>query len=367
MRRSDEYYMKMALALAVKAKGLTSPNPMVGAVVVKRGRVVGEGYHKRAGSDHAEVIALKKSAGRAAGATLYVNLEPCAHYGKTPPCVDRVINSGIKRVVTGMIDPNPLTRGKGSLILRRAGIDVKNGVLPEESKRLNEAFITYITEKRPFVTVKAAESIDGKIATRKGDSRWISSEKSRRMVHAMRSEADAVMVGVNTVVADDPLLTSRMNGSARRQPLRIIVDARLSAPLSSKVFSKKLAGNTIVATTRYASRNKMNALEKKGVELLTFNGSGRRVDLKKLLKALSARGVINLLVEGGGTLISSLLNEGLVDKVLFFIAPKIIGGSSAVTAVEGAGAAKVKDAIKIESISVERAGEDILLSGYVRR
>jgi diaminohydroxyphosphoribosylaminopyrimidine deaminase/5-amino-6-(5-phosphoribosylamino)uracil reductase len=356
---ADEKYMREAIALAKKAEGLTNPNPAVGAVVVKGGKIVGKGYHKRCGLPHAEVNALGQAGARARGATLYVTLEPCDHYGRTPPCTEAVIRSGIKRVVAAMEDPNPITRGRGIRKLRAAGISSTVGVLAEEAASLNKPFITFMNKKRPYVTVKIAESLDGKIATRTGDSKWITSDDSRAYVQKLRYKADAVMVGVNTVIKDDPMLLSRMSGY--RQPARVIIDSRLTTPLNAKIFSSVKASPVIIATTRKASSRKAAAYAAKGAVVVFAGSKGDRVGLKDLLKKLGGMGIIDLLVEGGGELVSSLLEEKLIDRFLFFIAPKIVGGRDAVTSVEGRGIEKMKDALDLRYVTIRRFAKDILI------
>lgn len=359
--------MALALRLAKKGLGHTSPNPVVGAVIVKNQKIIGGGYHKRAGFDHAEVTAIKNSGRNAKGATLYVNLEPCNHFGRTPPCSDMIIRSGIKKVVAAMRDPNPLNNGRGFARLRKAGIKVINGVLEDEAKRLNGAFIKYITKKTPFIIVKAAQSLDGKIATNTGDSKWISCEESRRYVHRLRSQVDAVMVGAETVIRDDPLLTSRVKsvaGKKNKQPVKIVVDSELKIPVKSRIFSKDSPAKTIIATTKKAPKDKIGRFKKIGAEVLVLKEKSGLVDLKQLMKELGKREITSVLVEGGGELIGSLVDEKLADKFLFFIAPKIIGGRGAVTSVQGQGIVKIKDAFRLKDVQLKKIGTDFLISGY---
>ncbi|MCX5668361.1 MAG: bifunctional diaminohydroxyphosphoribosylaminopyrimidine deaminase/5-amino-6-(5-phosphoribosylamino)uracil reductase RibD [Candidatus Omnitrophica bacterium] len=339
-----EKYMRLAIELAKKAEGMTSPNPMVGAVIVKNRRIVGRGYHKRAGLPHAEINALHQAGAKAKGATLYVTLEPCVHFGRTPPCAAAVIKSGIERVVIAMTDPNPVNNGSGIRKLKKHGIKTKVGLLAEDATAMNRPYIKFITKKIPFVTVKVAQSLDGKIATRTGDSKWISGDDSRRYVHELRRIADAVMVGANTVRRDDPLLLSRL--SRGKQPVRVIVSGRSAIPHQAKVFSDPHKAPVIVVKPA--------------------GGRGEKVDLKKLLKALAKMGITNILVEGGGELIAGLVKENLVDRFLIFIAPKIIGGRDAKTAVEGSGTALIKDALKLKNMSVRRFREDILIEAEVQ-
>ncbi len=345
MRKEDKKYISGAIALASAAKGRTNPNPCVGAVVVKAGRIVGKGYHRHAGGPHAEVYALKQAGKRARGATLYVSLEPCRHYGKTPPCVDMIKEYGIRRVVAAMKDPNPLNNGKGLAALRRSGIKAESGIMREEARELNRPFIKYMEEKMPFVIVKAAQTLDGKIATRTGDSKWVSNEVSRRFAHKLRSEADAVIVGANTVVRDDPLLTARIRGGKVKQPLRVVLAGRKGIPEASRVLHSK-GGEALV--------------------IMPDKKTGK-VDLKGLLRKLAGRGVMSVLIEGGGEAIASAFRQKVVDKVYFFIAPKISGGREAKTSVEGEGIAKMKDSIGISGIKLHDMDGDILIEGYVRR
>lgn len=323
-----EKYMRLAIKLAKKAEGMTSPNPIVGAVIVKNNKIIGTGYHKKCGLPHAEINALREAGPKAKGADLYVTLEPCDHYGRTPPCTGAIIASGIKKVVIAVKDPNPINNGRGVKKLRRNGIRVESGVLAEEAAAMNKPYIKFITKGLPYITIKVAQSLDGKIATRTGDSKWISSEDSRRYVHMLRGKVDAVMVGAKTILKDDPALLS--NSSKNKQPMRIIVAGKTKIPRSAKVFSTIDRSPVIVA--------------------------------KSLKEALSQKNVTSILVEGGGELIASLLEKGLVDKILIFIAPRIIGGRSAKTAVEGTGVAYIKDAINFKKISIRRFKKDILIA-----
>jgi diaminohydroxyphosphoribosylaminopyrimidine deaminase / 5-amino-6-(5-phosphoribosylamino)uracil reductase len=361
----DERYMRLALKLARKGLGRTSPNPMVGAVVVKGNTIVGRGYHRRAGEPHAEILALRQAGKKAHGAALYLNLEPCDHFGRTPPCTRAVLNAGIKRVVSGMKDPNPLVSGRGFRRLRKAGVQVDVGVLEEECRELNAPFCTFITRKRPFVTLKAAASLDGKVATRSGDSRWISSEVSRNYVHRLRQAMDAVAVGIGSVLKDDPLLTARLPGRKKtRQPLRIVVDSRLRIPLHSQLVRTAGQYPTLVVTTPAAplSRRKRLAAANVGVAVIPKDARGH-VSLRGLMKELARRGVVSLLLEGGSTLNASALKERVVDRLLFFLAPKIIGGQRAPGVIGGNGALRIKDAEPVEILKVGRMGPDILIEG----
>lgn len=353
--------MKLAKNLALKAKGQTHPNPLVGAVVVKHGRIIGRGYHKKAGLAHAEVIALDQAGKRAQGASLYVTLEPCAHFGRTPPCVLKIIKSGIKEAVIGMLDPNPLNNGKGIEILKANKIKVSAGVLEKELQKINQVFIKYITKRLPFVTVKAAESLDGKIATRTGDSKWITSDKSRSFAHKLRDNYDAIMVGVNTVLRDNPKLDLWFS---KKQPVKIIVDSRLSTPQQANIFSK---GEVIIITlaTRPGQETENRKILAEKARILEVKEKEGEINLKDMMKKLASLEITNILVEGGGTLNGALFDEKLVDKFIFFISPKIIGGKEAITSVMGRGVSQVEKAVKLKELKLKRIGEDILIEGSV--
>jgi diaminohydroxyphosphoribosylaminopyrimidine deaminase/5-amino-6-(5-phosphoribosylamino)uracil reductase len=363
MKKTQEYYMNLALKLALKGKGKTSPNPLVGALVVKNGRIVGRGFHGQAGLSHAEVIALDEAQDLAEGATLYVTLEPCCHFGRTPPCVARVIKSGVKEVIVGMIDPNPLNNGKGIEILKQNKIKVKVGFLEDKLKRLNEAFIKYITRKIPLITVKVAESLDGRIATRTGDSKWITSDKSRSFAHRLRADFDAVMVGVNTVLRDNPKLDVWFS---KKHPVKIVVDSQLSIPEKANIFSA--SSSVIIATlaTRSGQETENRAILAHKAKILEIKEKAGQVNLKDLMKKLAGMGITSVLVEGGGMLIGSLFDEGLVDKMMFFISPKIIGGKEAISSVMGQGVARIEKAAKLKNVSLRRFGEDFLIEGYIK-
>lgn len=363
----DEQFMREALGLAAQARGRTSPNPMVGSVVVKEGRVIGRGYHVRAGASHGEVMALEDAGADAKGATLYVTLEPCCHYGRTPPCTKTIIAAGIRRVVAGMRDPNPLVSGRGLDELRQAGLEITLPVLEAEAAALNEVFVKYITTKRPFVLLKVASSLDGKIATVTGESRWITNERSRLLVHQLRDQVDAIMVGINTVLRDDPLLTTRLPGGGGHDPLRIIVDSRLRLPHEARVLTASMSASTFIATTPEAPAEKRRQLEASGAKILVVEGSGPGVPLGPLMDQLGALQVTSILLEGGGELHSSALRAGIVDKVLFFIAPKILGGRTAPPAIGGEGFARLEEAVTLERMQIKPLDSDLLIEGYVRR
>ncbi len=359
----DAIHMQRALDLAAKALGRTSPNPAVGAVIVRDGQVIGEGFHRRAGLPHGEIEALRRVHGSAEGATLYVNLEPCSHHGRTPPCADAVIRAGFKRVVVGMVDPNPLVRGRGIRRLRRAGIEVQAGVLRERCERINEDFAMLIQQGRPLVTLKLAASLDGRIATASGDSQWISGELSRRLVHEMRNRVDAIMVGATTVRTDDPQLTCRLRGG--RDPLRIVVDGRLSIAPTARVCTQESTAKTLVVTTEAQVKSqKQKAFAQHGVEVLGFPGNRGQVQLLPVLHELGRRGLKSVMIEGGGHLAAAALKEGVVDKVLFFYGPKLLGGEGR-PMVGPLGIDRVAAGLKLHTIELHRLQDDVLVTGYI--
>ena len=346
--------MKRALKLA--RRGKTSPNPMVGAVVVREGRIVGEGFHPKAGEPHAEVFALNQAGELARGADLYVTLEPCCHQGRTPPCTDAVIQSRVRRVFAAMQDPNSEVGGKGFEILRRAGIEVQAGLMESEARELNEAYIKRVTTGLPFVLWKTAMTLDGKIATRTGDSRWVTGESARRYVHKLRAEADAVMVGIGTVLADDPQLTAR---EGAKNPIRVVVDSQGRTPVDAKVVNGEAP--TIIIMGRKACEEKLDELWAAGVRILCVQDVEGGVDLRYSMAELGKMGINRILFEGGGELAASMLAEGLVDKGLVFIAPKIVGGRDAKTPVEGKGVELMSQALAVSELKVRRFGDDIAL------
>ncbi len=359
--------MEQALSLAKLALGQASPNPAVGAVVVKEGVVAGQGYTQPPGSHHAEVLALKQAGEQARGGVMYVTLEPCCHQGRTPPCTGAIISAGIREVHMAMLDPNPLVSGRGRNELQKAGIKTYLGEHEEEAKEINEAYTKFITSGIPFVTAKFAVSLDGKIATRKGDSRWISAREARKYVHCLRYTTDAIMAGVNTMLADDPHLTTRCSGgrggTARKQPLRVIVDGEGRTPLTARVFNEP--GKTLLALGRMATPEEKAAFAQAGGEILELPTAEGLVDLEGLLRALGEREITSVLVEGGGILLGSLFDRRLVDKVIAFTAPIIIGGAEAKTAVAGKGVDRVADSFRLERLRVEKLGDDLMVSGYV--
>jgi diaminohydroxyphosphoribosylaminopyrimidine deaminase/5-amino-6-(5-phosphoribosylamino)uracil reductase len=340
---------------------------MVGAVIVKGGSIIGQGFHQAYGGPHAEVNALARAGRAARGADLYVNLEPCCHYGKTPPCVPALLEHGLRRVYVGMADPNPAVRGRGIAALRRAGVTVEVGLLEQECRRLNEQFIKFITTGMPFVMLKAALTLDGKIATATGDSRWITGPEARRHVHGLRSRVDAVMVGIGTVVADDPLLTVRLTKKAGRSPRRIIIDPGLRIPRASRLLRTSREADIIIATDRAGlDTPRARAIRKTGAELLGLPLAKGRIDFKELLRALAARNIASILIEGGAETNAAALEAGAVDKIIFYYAPRLIGSQNALSVINGRGPAKIADALRIENISIRAIKEDFVLEGYLR-
>lgn len=365
MRVTDEDYMREALRIARYAEGRTSPNPLVGAVIVRDGRIIAEGWHRKAGTPHAEIHALRMAGDLARGATLYVTLEPCSHYGRTGPCAKAVAEAGIARVVVAMQDPNPKVAGRGMEMLRAAGVEVRCGVLAAEAARLNEVFLHWITTGLPFVALKTAMTLDGKIATHTGDSQWITGEASRLRVHELRDRYDAILVGIGTVLHDDPSLTTRLPDRQGKHPLRIVLDSMARTPRAAKLLTDG-AAPTLIAVTARAPQERVAALRQAGAEVLVC-GEGPRVDAQALLKALGEREISSVFVEGGGRVNASLLAAGLVDKVYAFVAPKLVGGRDALTPVEGTGAERLSDAVTLTGLAAETVGEDVLLTGYVRK
>lgn len=356
---TDEIFMREALRIARNAEGRTSPNPLVGAVIVRDGKIIAEGWHRAAGTPHAEIHALNMAGELAKNSTLYVTLEPCSHFGRTPPCAKAIVAAGIKRVVAAMTDPNPKVAGRGFDILRAAGVEVDVGILEDDARKLNEVFLKYITEKLPFVTMKFACSLDGKIATASGESQWISGIESRKFTHHLRDINDAILVGVGTVLADNPTLTTRLVEG--KNPVRVILDSNARTPLNSNVVTDKSA-RTIIAVTENVPQEKISALETHGVEIITA-GSGGRVDLNILMRELAEREITSVLVEGGGTVHFAMIKAGLVDKIFAFIAPKIIGGKNALTAVEGEGFENLSEAFKLKNFTAQKLGDDVLIVG----
>ncbi len=362
----DERLMHPALALADKARGLTSPNPLVGAFVVRDGVVVGEGFHAKAGTPHAERLALAAAGEAARGATLYVTLEPCVHQGRTPPCVPAVLEAGIRRVVVAVLDPNPRVSGAGVAALRQAGLEVSAGCLEEEARRLNRPFFTWVTERRPFVTLKVAMSLDGKIAGWDRSSRWITGEAARREGHRLRSEADAIAVGISTILADDPELTVRLEPAWPREPYRVVVDSHGRTPVTARVIAAGRPERTLIAVTESAPGDRLRALEAAGSQVLRLPSRDGRVDLNALMADLAQREVTALLLEGGGELNAGFLEAGLVDRVLVFVAPMLLGGRQSPTPLEGPGRG-LKEAFRLTGMTVRAMGEDLLIEGDIAR
>jgi len=360
----DRGFMRQALLLARKGLGRTAPNPAVGAVVVKGGKILSRGYHHGAGKLHAEAEALNKLQGKAAGATMYVTLEPCNHVGRTPPCTQAILGSGIKRVVIGMKDPNPGVKGGGAAFLAAHHIDVKLGVLESECRELNEGFIKHVSTGRPFVMVKSAQTLDGWIATASGDSKWITNDRSREYVHHLRNQADAIMVGVGTIVADDPQLTCRLKRGKGKDPLRIVVDTRLRTPVNARILTQdSLAGTVLVVGSR-VKKSSIRDFEKGKNEVIICPTKQGRIDLESLLDILGKRMITRLLVEGGAGIVGSLLRRKLVDKFYVFKAPKLLGGGDGKPMAEGPGARRMEESVPLRNLRVKRFDDDILMIGY---
>ncbi len=356
--------MKEALRQAFKGLGRTSPNPAVGAVIVRDGEIISSGYHHKAGLPHAEVEALNKLGDRAENSTLYVTLEPCNHHGRTPPCTEAIVKSGIKRVVIGMDDPNPDVEGGGCKFLEEHGVSTTIGVLEKECRRLNEAFLKFITLRRPFVILKSALTIDGLTATNKGHSKWITGKKSRRFVHGLRDRVDAVMVGVGTVLADDPLLTARLSRGRGKDPLRIILDTHLKTPANARILNHDSAADTLIAVGPDVPTEELKKFRKKGVLTLLCPVKSHRIDLNALMDILGEMTITSLLVEGGATIAGSLLREKLIDKFYIFRAPKIFGGSNGIPMATGPGPENMDQCLGLKDTRIRQFEEDILTIGY---
>jgi diaminohydroxyphosphoribosylaminopyrimidine deaminase/5-amino-6-(5-phosphoribosylamino)uracil reductase len=364
----DKHYMLMALRMAEKGRGRTSPNPLVGAMLVKDDQIIGKGYHKRAGADHAEIMALKEAGEKAKGATLYINLEPCCHQGLTPPCVDRLIEAKLSRVVVAMLDPNPKVKGRGIKLLQEANIKAEVGLLDDKARFQNEVFLKYVTTNLPFIILKIALSMDGKIATKTGDSKWVTSELARLYVHKIRNEVDATCVGIGTIIRDDSRLTTRIEGKRTRDPIRVVIDSLQKVPLKANIFTQKSNATNIIVTTKNAFFKRKHEIEKTGSRVLEVRSRSRnKVDLTHMLQELGKIGITSMMIEGGAEIAASALEEGVVDKVIFFIAPKIVGGKTAPGPVGGTGVAKMSDAIKLKHIRTRNYGEDIMIEGYIEK
>lgn len=365
MKANDEAYMQHVLNLAARAKGRTSPNPMVGALIVRDGKIIGEGYHQRAGSFHAEVHALNQAKDQAKGADLYVNLEPCCHHGRTPPCAERIAEAGIARVIVGMVDPNPLVDGCGIRYLQKQGIHVDVGICERECRALNEAFILSITEKRPHITYKAAITLDGHVATRNGHARWVSSEESRAYGHRLRNELDAIIAGVGTIVADDPSLNCR-DVEQGRDPIRIVFDRQLRTPNNAKILKLAREGKseTWLIHGPNADPNKIDAHAK--IQLIEVEEKEEGIDLAKALTAIYQKGVVSALLEGGPTLAGTFWREKLIDKMIAFVAPKVLGDPHGLPMISVGHKEKMSQATFVDDIQIERAGDDIVIIGKPR-
>ena len=364
----NKKFMRQALELSLKAKGLTSPNPLVGALVVRNGKVISRGFHKKAGSQHAEIEALNKAGEKAKNATLYVTLEPCSTFGRTPPCTDLIIKKGIKKVVVGMVDPNPSHKGNGLRVLKKSKIEIVSGVLKDEIARENQPFIKYITKGLPYVTVKIAQSIDGKIATKTGESKWITSKASRGISHKLRNNFDAIVVGINTVLKDNPLLNP-LNARKNKSFYKIVADTNLKILNNLRIFKDSKQFPVIVATAKeniLRNKHKISKLIKKGAIILGVNKKKDCLDLNDLLKSLSKFKFSNILVEGGGKLIGSFLDNNLVDFMYVFIAAKIIGGEKAISSIQGEGLNNLACAKEIKDLNFTRIGSDLLLKGRIK-
>jgi diaminohydroxyphosphoribosylaminopyrimidine deaminase/5-amino-6-(5-phosphoribosylamino)uracil reductase len=362
----DERYMRRAIDLAERARGLTSPNPMVGAVIVRDGVVVGEGFHAAAGRPHAEIEALAAAGSRARGATLYVTLEPCAHQGRTPPCAPAVVAAGIRRVVFAVADPNPMVDGRGRRVLEAAEVSVTSGVLEAEAARQNRVFLTAMRAGRPHVTLKAAITVDGKLADRHGASRWITGEPARREAHRLRSESDAIVVGLGTVLADDPALTVRLDQPWPREPYRVVLDTQARTPPGARFITSGKPSRALIAVGRGAPAERVGALEATGAEVVPVPAEEGRIDVRALLATLHAREVRGVLVEGGGEVHAAFLEAALVDRVAVFVAPRLLGGRTAPSLIGGRGA-ELKSAPRLDALSVRAVGDDLLIEADVVR
>lgn len=366
MEEKDRQYMRRAMELASRGKGAVNPNPLVGAVVVKDGRIIAEGWHERCGGFHAERNALKNRTEDVTGATMYVTLEPCCHFGKTPPCTDAIIEHRIAKVVVGLTDPNPLVAGMGLQKLREAGIQVVAGVLEDELREQNRVFLKYITTKTPWVILKAAMTLDGKIAAHTGDSHWVTGEEARYYVQQLRNEFPAILVGSGTVRADNPMLNCRLEGGAR-QPLRIVVDSRAAISLDSRLVQTAREYPIVIAHTAQAPIGQLEALHNAGVETLLCAALDNRVNVAEMLRSLGTRGIDAILLEGGGELNDTFIRCGLVDEICIFIAPKIIGGREAKTPVEGIGFARMDQAVELQDVRMTPIGGDFMIRAKIKK
>ena len=364
---TDTDYMKMAIEQAIQAKGFTSPNPCVGAVVVKDNKVVGKGFHRAAGMPHAEVEAIDDAGENARGATIYVTLEPCNHFGKTPPCTQKILGAGIKKVVIGCTDPNPFVNGGGIRYLEDHDVKVVSGVLEEDAKTLIEDFIWYTqNEKKPFVILKCASTLDGRIATVSGDSKWITNDKSRAHVHKIRHQCDAVMVGSGTLHADDPNLTVRLEGFSGKDPARVVLDTHLSIREDAKMLGLESASPTILITGPKVDEAKKKRLLDRGIKVIPVGGTPGGLDLDEVMIKLGELSILSLLIEGGGRVAGSALRAGIVNKMMFFMAPKFLGSSDGIPVFQGQGPDRIQDAFRLNRMTLSRFDEDILIEGYLK-
>lgn len=361
------HFMEIALELAARGKGYTSPNPMVGAVVVKDGKIIGQGWHEKVGGPHAEVNAIDDAGVAAAGSTLYVTLEPCNHQGRTPPCTQKILAANIRHVVMAMADPNPDVSGGGAAFLIQSGITVDSGICETEARRLNESFIKYAAVKRPFVLLKCAATLDGRIATRTGDSKWVTGPSSRKYVHELRHANDAILVGVNTVKADNPSLTTRLDHKKGKDPVRIVLDTHLSIPEDSKLLQIPAGSDTLIITGNSGSSPKRDAIINSGVKVIdaVLNADGR-INLDALMDQLGQMGITSLLIEGGAQVAASALQAGIVDKINFFYAPKILAADDGIPMCRGIGPELMADSIPVRDICVRQFDSDVMIEGYLK-
>ncbi|QGT99608.1 Diaminohydroxyphosphoribosylaminopyrimidine deaminase [Candidatus Syntrophocurvum alkaliphilum] len=364
---NNEYYMNKAINLAKKAYGRTNPNPIVGAIIVKKNQIIGTGYHEKAGTPHAEIHALKEAGTDAKDSTVYVTLEPCNHYGKTPPCTDALIQAGIKKIVIASLDPNPLVAGKGALKLKEAGITIEIGMCKDEANKMNQLFFKYIKTNMPYISLKTAMTLDGKIATYTGDSKWISNELSRNYVHELRNIYDGILVGIGTVLKDNPSLNTRLDKNDIRNPVRIIIDENLDIPINSNIINTSKEQRTIIYTSKNTATKKINILESKGIEIeQTETDENNKLILEEVLNNLPKKGIYSVLIEGGGEINGSFIEKRLIDKVYWFIAPKIVGGKHAPSPVSGQGIELINQALYVERININKFENDLLITGYIR-
>jgi len=367
LSETDEKFMREALRQARKGLGRTSPNPAVGAVIVRNGEIVASGYHKRAGGDHAEVAALSRLVGKSrADDIMYVTLEPCNHHGRTPPCTEAILKSGLRKVIIGMPDPNPSVSGGGSEFLRSKGVEVRSGLLESECRRLNEAYLKFVSTGRPFVIAKSAMTLDGWIATSTGNSKWITNEKSRQFVHRLRDRVDGVLVGVGTVLADNPNLTTRLRNRRGRDPIRIIVDTKLRIPHNANVLNIDSDSKTIIVVGEDIPDSSLKGIEGDRVSVVTCPTKDGRIELNALMHALGSMSITTLLVEGGSALMGSMIREGLIDKFYIFKAPRILGGDDGISMAAGTGPEHMSESLVMKDIKVRRFGDDTLIIGYLK-